>query len=369
MVELQLEKLSPIPVTQALWTMQVLPHSAGEMQTVIVVIVSRNVVEEFLGHLEAQGFMADRLELPLLDQLQATPITEDGAWIYPAQSGSNTALVAWWYGGVLQNLALLVLPPKGNRAASMKEQLVQMAWAGELEGWLTSPPRWHLVAPAGNSGEWGNLLPEGGEQSLQIVPPLSETELAARTARRAAQTDPKDNLLPLEFATRYHQQFVDRLWMRGLFAVLALYGVCLLIFFVAVGVLNFRTKRVESYVASRAAAYTNVVELKARYNILKDRQELKFAALDCWEAVAEVMPATLTLDSMSFGDGRRVTLVGSGSEPGEVIDFSDKLSKYVVRGQPLFNRAKYEPPRITGNPSGGTVRWSYELELKRTEKR
>jgi hypothetical protein len=369
MVELQLEKLSPIPVTQALWTMQVLPHSAGEMQTVIVVIVSRNVVEEFLGHLEAQGFMADRLELPLLDQLQATPITEDGAWIYPAQSGGNTALVAWWYGGVLQNLALLVLPPEGNRAASMKEQLVQMAWAGELEGWLTSPPRWHLVAPAGNSGEWGNLLPEGGEQSLQIVPPLSETELAARTARRAVQTDPKDNLLPLEFATRYHQQFVDRLWMRGLFAVLGLYGVGLLVYFVALGVLNFQTKRVESNVASRAAAYTNVVELKARYNILKDRQELKFAALDCWEAVAEVMPATLTLDSMSFGDGRRVTLVGSGNEPGEVIDFSDKLSKYVVRGQPLFNRAKYEPPRITGNPSGGTVRWSYELELKRTEKR
>ena len=78
---------------------------------------------------------------PILDQLQATPITEDGAWIYPAASGGeNTALVAWWYGGVLQNLDLVTLPPT-ERPASLKEQLMQMAWAGEMEGWLSSPPR------------------------------------------------------------------------------------------------------------------------------------------------------------------------------------------------------------------------------------
>ena len=46
-------------------------------------------VEEFLGKLEGQGYLADRLELPLLDQLQATAITEDGAWIYPEVGGSK----------------------------------------------------------------------------------------------------------------------------------------------------------------------------------------------------------------------------------------------------------------------------------------
>src|SRR4051794_21427354 len=116
MVELQLEKLSPIPVTQALWTMHVLPsqganaEEGAKLQTIVVIIVARDVVEAFLGKLEGQGYMADRLELPMLDQLQATPITGDGAWVYP-ETGSATgrALVAWWYGGVLQNLALLTL--------------------------------------------------------------------------------------------------------------------------------------------------------------------------------------------------------------------------------------------------------------------
>ena len=72
------------------------------------------LVEEFLGQLEGQGYLADRLELPALDQLQATPITDDGAWIYPeASGGQNMALVAWWYGGVLQNLDLIVTSDSG----------------------------------------------------------------------------------------------------------------------------------------------------------------------------------------------------------------------------------------------------------------
>src|SRR5271170_448932 len=48
MVELQLEKISPLPVTQIVWTLQVLAQSSAEnLQTVIVVIVERKVVEEF----------------------------------------------------------------------------------------------------------------------------------------------------------------------------------------------------------------------------------------------------------------------------------------------------------------------------------
>src|SRR5277367_5798105 len=79
MVELQLEKLSPIPVAQIVWTLQLLPQSAAEnLQTVIVVIVERKIVETFLGKLEAQNYLADRLEVPMLDQLAATPATEDG---------------------------------------------------------------------------------------------------------------------------------------------------------------------------------------------------------------------------------------------------------------------------------------------------
>jgi hypothetical protein len=365
MVELQLEKLSPIPVTQALWTMHVLPHSAGNMQTVIAIIVERSVVEEFLGQLEKQGFVADMLEAPMLDQLQAVPISGDGAWIYPeARGNENSALVAWWYGGVLQNIDFISLAAGPDRAASMRDQLTQMAWAGELEGWLTSPPRWHLVADKAMAAEWERPLHESLEQPVEIVTPVSRPELAALTAKRAAQTALSANLLPAEFATRYRQQFVDRLWMRGLGAVLSLYLVGVLVYFVALGIMNFQANAVEKQVNDISPQYTKATELQARYKVLKERQALKYAALDCWQAVAELMPAGITLDSMNFGDGSRVLLTGTSpaDQANSVIDFSGKLRK-----APLFDPYKGDQLQKRLNPGTATETWSFGVELKQGE--
>ena len=64
--------------------------------------------------------------------------------------------------------------------------------------------------------------------------------LAGRTAKRAA-AGAKVNLLPPEFTARYHQQFVDRLWLRGLAYVGVLYAISLVIYFCAVAVLGYRT--------------------------------------------------------------------------------------------------------------------------------
>ncbi|PYJ95179.1 MAG: hypothetical protein DME23_24325, partial [Verrucomicrobia bacterium] len=66
MVELQLEKLSPLPVNQIVWSFEVVPQSSGELRTVIVIIAERSLVEDFLGKLESAGYLADRLELPFL---------------------------------------------------------------------------------------------------------------------------------------------------------------------------------------------------------------------------------------------------------------------------------------------------------------
>ena len=368
MVELQLEKLSPMPVTQIVWSIHVLPHAEGNLQTVIVMIVARNTVEEFLGQLEGQGYQADRLELPLLDQLQATTITRSGAWIYPeAPGGRNAALVAWWYGGVLQNLDLITLPP-ANRPESLKEQLLQMAWAGEMEGWLTAPPLWHLVADATTAAEWEPALRAGLEQPLEVIAPVSVAGLAALTAARTAQAGSEGNLLPAEFSTRYRQQFVDRLWMRGLGAVVVLYLIGVLVYFARLEVELYRTHAVEQQVADIGPNYTNAIQLRDRFKVLKDRQELKYAALDCWKTVAELLPDGVTLEGYNFSDGKKLTL--SGSAPADqvkrLLDFDADIRKAVVNGQSLFdpNAGDHVTYR---SAAAGTVSWSCVLELKRSE--
>ncbi len=253
MAELQLEKLSPIPVAQIVWTLHILPQASSEnLQTVIVVVAERKVVEEFLGRLEAQDYLADRLEAPMLDQLEATSATEDGAWIYPASlNGQNAALVAWWSGGALRSLSFIALPPGGDRAKNLQGQFAQLAWAGELEGWLTAQPKLHLVADGAVAGEWETVLREALNEPVQATKPLPLQELAARTARRAtAAQSGGAALLPAEFSTRYHQQFVDRLWLRGLFATGVLYAIAVAVYFCAVGVLSVQTHKVEQQVAA-----------------------------------------------------------------------------------------------------------------------
>jgi hypothetical protein len=384
MVELQLEKLSPLPVTQIVWTIHILSRrsaaraetpASGEtkpedLQTVVVVIVERGVVEEFLGKLESRGYLADRLEVPMLDQLEATPATEDGAWIYPvALAGQSAALVAWWCGNVLRNLSFVLVPPAGDRAQNLKAQLAQLAWAGELEGWLTAPLiQWHLVADPAVATEWENALREGLNEPVQVVAPLPPVELAARTAQRAAAANSHAALLPAEFPLRYHQQFVDRLWLRGLMATGVLYAIGVVIYFCATSVLAYRTRGVERQAAALSGSYTNVMELKARYDVLRERQDLKYAALDCWKAVAERLPAAITLQRFSFADGQKLTL--SGTAPADqvntVFDFNTTMQKATNQNRPMFDPQGGEPvnPR---KGAGNTVTWNFSLQLQHKE--
>jgi hypothetical protein len=375
MVELQLEKLSPIPVGQMVWSVHVLPApnaAPTDLQTLIVVFAERKAVEDFLGELEGQGYLADRLELRALDQLAAAKVDAEGAWIYPGLTGAhNSALVAWWYGGTLQNLNTLTLPldPAG-RAEALKEQLSQMAWAGELEGWLTALPTWTLVADDEAVAEWETPLRRGLDAPIHLVKPLKPVELAALTARRAAQSDVKANLLPAEYATRYRSQFYDRLWIRGLLALGALYLMGVAIYFGVVGVQEYRVSTLETYVAGLGPSYTNAIQLRERYQVLKTRSELKFAALDCWKVTAELLPETVTLDGFGFSDGRKLALNGtapSSEQTPDVIKFYGDVRKATLNGQPMFDTSSGKGQELsTRTGPGGAVNWNFTVELKRT---
>ena len=365
MVELQLEKLSPHPVTQIVWTIHILPSAAPDLQNVVVVIASRTAVEEFLGKLETRGFLADRLEVPLLDQLSAAPPAGDGAWIYAGTRGNHSALVAWWSGGALRNLSFIVLPTGGDSVKSLREQLAQLAWAGELEGWLTSPPQWHLVAAPAVAAQWENFLREALNEPVQVSAPLPPVELAARTARRAAlATDV--GLLPPEFSTRYRQQFHDRLWLHGLYSTGVIYAICVAIYFAATAVLGHKTEAVEAQAADLGDTYTNVLQLQAQYQVLKERDQLKYAALDCWKIVAEQLPETITLQRMSFS-GQKLTLSGT-TTPDQIdtlLDFNSTMLKATNNGASMFTVVGSVPvsPRVSAN----VVTWSFTLQLANAE--
>lgn len=365
MVELQLEKLSPMPVAQVVWTIHILPSVSADLQSVVVVIASRGAVEEFLGKLEERGFLADRLEAPLVDQLSAAPPTGDGAWIYAGTRGNNTALIAWWFGGALRHLSYIVLPTAGDGVKSLREQLAQLCWAGEMEGWLTQQPQWLLVAESAMAAQWEAFLREALGTPVQVFTPPPPMDLAAQTARRASDATDA-GMLPAEFSERYRQQFHDRLWLRGLYATGIFYAIAVAIYFVATTFYGYQTRTVEQQVANIGTTYTNVLRTKARYEVLKQRDDLKYAALDCWKIVAEQLPESITLQRFSFSGGQRLTLSGT-TKPDQIetlLTFNSVMQKATLNGKPMFTLVGGDPvnPAIRND----VVQWSFSLILANT---
>jgi hypothetical protein len=366
MVELQMEKLSPLPVTQAVWSVYVMPrpdNTPDALQTVIVIIAGRREVEEYLGQLETQGFLADRLEAPGLDQLLSVDIRQEGVWIVPGALG-EPALVAWWYGGTVQHISLLALPGGEERGPRLRTQIEQIAWAGELEGWLPGPPKIHLVASPQEARFWEPVFQDTG-QEIEVIAPMAEAQLAARSAQRCV-SDAGTNLLPPEFAKRYRQQFVDGLWMRGAFAFLSLYVVGVLIYFGALYALKIKFNSVQSQLASMGGAYTNAMKDSEQLRILKERDELKFAALDCWKVVAENLPESVSLEYLNF-DHQKLELRGTAAPDDKeaMYKFNEDLRNVHNPNrtdQPLFSEVSAPRDSTTANQ----VTWSFTCMLKET---
>jgi hypothetical protein len=201
------------------------------------------------------------------------------------------------------------------------------------------------------------------------VKPLPLVELAAHTARRAAESNLNSGavLLPAEFSSRYRQQFVDRLWLRGLFATGVLYAIAVVIYFCATAVLGYQTRGVEQQVAAISGSYTNTLQLKARSAVLKERQDLKYAALDCWQIVAEKLPDGISLQRFAFSDGQKLSLAGTATSDQitVLLAFSTAMQKAEKDGQPMFSAEGGDQLRY--NQSGDKVTWNFSLLLAQTE--
>jgi hypothetical protein len=172
-------------------------------------------------------------------------------------------------------------------------------------------------------------------------------------------------LLPQEFSVRYRQQFFDRLWLRGLVATGVLYAVSVLIYFCATYALSVRVHRVERDVADISLSYTNAIQLKARFDVLKERQDLKYAALDCWKIVAEQLPEGISLQRFSFSDGQKLSLGGTATpeQISGLFDFNSGLQKARLNGQPVFGTEGGEP--LVYHQNGNAVTWNFGLPLQR----
>ena len=169
--------------------------------------------------------------------------------------------------------------------------------------------------------------------------------------------------MPVDFATKYHQQYVDRLWMRGLGAVVAVYIAGVVIYMLSLQVLNYQAGRVRTEVAGLANTYTNVLRLKERTQVLQEQLNLKYAALDCWKVASEHLPAEFNLINLRFGQNGILQIIGT-APPGQenkVIDYNEAIRNATLDGKPIFKDVS--PPNFPSRTGAQVVNWNFDCTL------
>lgn len=364
MVELQLEKLSPLPPAQVVAGFEVLEELPGGVAQVLVVIAARGEVEARIEALRGRGLVVDRLDVALAREVIAQ-VVEEGLWIVQDPEGApGLVAAAWRIGGRWRRVDVLRLPEGALAGATLVDALNRMAWAAELEGWLEALPVVRLVAEAGLAEVLEPALAEWTGRAVDRRLPRGVAATAADSAREAL-AGRGATLVPGEMKERNRQAFIDRLWIRGLGTLGVVYLIGTL------GYLAWLNHKKEELSDDRVALkllaqhYTNALRLKDQVMILEEQVNLRFAALDCWKAAAEKLPASMTLTSMNFVRGKTLRLDGlvDPSSREDVTRYNSELAAVEVRDQRLFSSVK--PAQVTVR--GSSAVWNFELELNRLE--
>lgn len=374
MLEFQLEKLSPVPVGQIVWTFETLPCPDPAQQTVLLVLAERSAIETLLGDLEQVGYQSDRIEFPRLHALASDPIDGDRVRIEVIERNENTCdcLISWHFNGWTQHVGLTTLPKTDHGAKLIIDNLNNTAWVGELEGWMQEAPVIRLVGHEQVPAAWQDALQGWSSKGIETSTPASIDELAQESAERATRSRSNANLMPSEIRTKYRQQYVDGLWMSSLGGVLLVYIFAVLFYFVALEWRRGESIELQTVMRSKANSYTNTMELQAKVQILQEQVDLKYSALDSLRVISELMPDGLSLLSFNFRQGKVLTLRGNvpTDQSHKVTDYHEALIAATVADKPLFSSVS-DPTisAISGRRRGDTSEmstWSFNCELRRS---
>jgi len=370
MVEFQIEKLSPLPLGQVVWSYEVLPRGSENALTVVVAIASRHAVEAFLGGIEARGYQPDRLELSLVAELFHAPPAGDGVYLHVRELAEGfTCTAVWWSGGILRDVVMSRLPKDASAKDLLQDQLSIMTWTGELNGWTSGPPAVRVMAAAPVAVAFQAAT--GLDTQVEVVAPEPPASLAQRAVAQAAAGDARLNLLPPDRAVRYRQQWIDRTWMSALGALVLAYVFGVVLYLAGVEFAKLRRADVEQELNLAGGPYTNAMQLRAKVGVLQEQLDLKFAALESLGLVARNLPGELRLSSFSFSRGKSVTLFGEGpvNSIGALTEYNRKLVNAALgtNAEPFFTEVRPPSSSTRAGPQGEVLAWSFTADIRRAE--
>jgi hypothetical protein len=112
--------------------------------------------------------------------------------------------------------------------------------------------------------------------------------------------------------------------------------------------------------------------LETGYQVLNGRRHLRCAALDCYTVATEGLPASWSLEALSFEGGKRLSLQGQApaDQVGSLEDVRTKLQAAKGRGgEDLFRPSASQATMRMTDSAMTNFSWSIQLELRPGELR
>ena len=154
--------------------------------------------------------------------------------------------------------------------------------------------------------------------------------------------------------------------MGSLGALMAVYLIGVVLYLVALNFYEFRQGRVQAQVVSLGPAYTNVLQLKERAQVLQEQLNLKYAALDAFKVTSELLPPDFTLNNLVFSRGR-LQLSGTAPQGQEtnVTTFNEQMRNATISGRPVFKSVT--TPVQNNRPGSPNVSWNFDAQMNVVE--
>jgi hypothetical protein len=366
MIELQLERISPLPVNQIFWTYELLPGlNSGSTATTntLVCIVEQKAVYNLASDLESRHFYPDRIAPDNLIHFTGPPRRRELLRIITSNVTSRfECLIQWWVEGELHNISQIQEESMEKMIAQVEQEIRQTYWAGQMEGWVDELPPLQIECPTEQHAHWNALKEALDVSSMSLQETDSTEELDSRLAGLYARGDVRCDFQPGDLKKAYQSRQFDSQWMSALGALAVLYLIGLAGYFLLLNRAQAEFRGVRSNISAISGVYTNALKLDEQIRITQNQLDLRYAALDSWKAVVEVLPEELNFRQFKFSKGESLLISGQGpyGKNSLVNTYVDALGKLRDGDDtPLFTDVQAKPIQN----ARGAMNWSIEAML------
>lgn len=365
MLELQLERISPIPPAQIFWNFYVISNAgtsneqSSDSSSVLVLIAEQKVVYQYIEDLQSRNFYPDIVSSDLMMHF-ASPEKIDVIQVIPSESfSSHTCLVLWWFDGALKHISQISAEDKEKLLSQVEQDIKQTFWSGQMDGWASHFPAIEIQCPTESRAEWTSFQESISETQVRFRDSDSDESKGKQLATLFGNQSVRADLLPEDTRKANKNRQFDSTWMTALGCAVILYLMGLGFYFVFLNQAQSVMANVNDQIDSVSVTYTNAMKLDERIRITESQLKLRFAALETWKSVVDSLPTELTFKQFKFS--KRETLLLNGQGPiganGQVNQYVDTLTDLKdLDGNKLFEKVE----RKSIQNSRGVMNWTIQ---------